>query len=288
MDPQGMIQIVDLGNQRVNRYSPEGEAMGSFRLDLSAGVPARWEMSEDGRLMAQLRGLDVPGMEALAGGDPIVIYDSTGTVVDTLTVLPKGQTLEEVSPERVSMRIFAPEPLWDLAPDGRIYTAMNDRFQILVNDPDGVLTRIIRREVARKPVEEADRSAILQGMREQYEQLNVPPQAVEQIMQGIGFADFYPAFGQMFIGPGENLWVQRIRSASDMAEGAEEEVEFNPQAIGSPEWEIFDQEGKYLGVVTLPDRFTPLNSQGDFLYGIWLDEVDVQYVMRVHVNRPAD
>ena len=107
-------------------------------------------------------------------------------------------------------------------------------------------------------------------------------------MQGIGFADFYPAFGQMFIGPGGNLWVQRIRSARDMAAGAEEEVEFNPQNIGSPEWELYDQEGRYLGVVTLPDRFTPLNAQGDDLYGVWTDEFDVQYVMRVKIERPAN
>jgi hypothetical protein len=288
IDPAGDVLVIDLGNQRVNRYGSDGSPKGSFRVDISAGVPARWKMSEDGRLMAQLRGLDVPGMAALAEGDPIVIYDTTGVVVDTLTTLPRGQTIEEISQERVSMRVFAPEPLWDLASDGTVYTAMNDRFQILVNNPDGSLIRIIRKDVERKPVEEADRNAILRAMREQYEQFNVPPQAVEQIMQGIGFADFYPAFGQMFIGPGGNLWVQRIRSARDMAAGAEEEVEFNPQNIGSPEWELYDQEGRYLGVVTLPDRFTPLNAQGEDLYGVWTDELDVQYVMRVRIDRPAN
>ncbi|MCK5651852.1 MAG: hypothetical protein KAJ42_10760, partial [Gemmatimonadetes bacterium] len=171
--------------------------------------------------------------------------------------------------------------------NGMVYTAMNDQFQILVSTPEGVLTRVIRREVERKPVEEADRNAILQAMREQMGQLGAPPQAIEQIMQGIGFADYYPAFGQMFIGPGGDLWVQRIRSARDMAAGAEEEVEFDAQAIGSPEWEIFDHEGRYLGVVTLPDRFTPMTADGNDLYGMWLDEFDVQYVMRVQVDRPA-
>jgi hypothetical protein len=288
VDPAGDLQVIDLGNQRVNRYHSDGTPAGSFRIDISAGVPARWEMSGDGRLMAQLRGLDVPGMAALAEGDPIVIYDTTGVVVDTLTVLPKGQTIEELSEERISMRVFAPEPLWDLAPDGTVYTAMNDRFQILVSNPDGTLTRIIRKDVERKPVEESDRNAILRAMREQYEEFNVPPQAIEQIMQGIGFADFYPAFGQMFVGPGGNLWVQRIRSAREMAAGAEEEVEFDAQNIGSPEWELYDQEGRYLGVVTLPDRFAPLDAEGDDLYGVWTDELDVQYVVRVRIDRPAE
>jgi len=287
VDPAGEVLAVDLGNQRVNRYDMEGGSIGSFRIDMTAGVPARWEMSEDGRLMAQLKGLDIPGMATLAEGDPIVVYDTTGAVVDTLTLLPKGQMLEEVSEERLSMRIFAAEPLWDLDSEGLVYTAMNDQYTILVSTPEGALTRIIRREVERKPVEEADRNAILQAMREQMGQLGAPPQAIEQIMQGIGFADYYPAFGQMFIGPGGDIWVQRIRSARDMAEGAEEEVEFDAQAIGSPEWEIFDHEGRYLGVVTLPDRFTPMTADGNDLYGVWLDEFDVQYVMRVQVDRPA-
>jgi hypothetical protein len=237
--------------------------------------------------MAQLRGLDVPGMAALAEGDPIVVYDTSGVVVDTLTTLPKGQTIEELSEERISMRVFAPEPLWDLAADGTIFTAMNDRFQILVNTPDGTLTRIIRKDVERKPVEEADRNAIRRAMREQMAQVGASPTQIEQIIQGIGFADFYPAFGQMFIGPGGDLWVQRIRSAREMTAGAEEEVEFDARNIGSPEWEIYDQEGRFLGVVTLPDRFTPLNVEGDELYGVWRDELDVDYVMGVRILRPT-
>lgn len=288
IDPAGDILVIDLGNQRVNRYRSDGTPAGSFRVELAAGVPTRWEMSADGKLMAQLRGLNVPGIAALAEGDPIVVYDTTGAVVDTLTMLPKGQTLEEMTEEKISMRVFAAEPLWDLDSEGKIYTAMNDQYRILVNAPDGTLTRIIRRDVERKPVEEADQNAILKGIREQYEQFNVPPQAIEQLIQGIGFADFYPAFGQMFIGPGGNLWVQRIRSARDMAASADEVAEFDPQDIGSPEWEVFDQDGRYLGVVTLPDRFNPLNAEGNDLYGVWRDELDVQYVMRIQVNRPAD
>ena len=70
-----------------------------------------------------------------------------------------------------------------------------------------------------------------------------------------------------------------------MAEGAEEGFEFDPQDIGSPEWEVFDAEGRYLGVVTLPERFTPVNVKGDMLYGVWRDELDVQYIMRLRLNQ---
>jgi len=284
-DGHGGLIIPDLGNQRVNRYGPEGEPMGSSPIAIQAGVPTRWGMDPSGRLIAQLRGLNVPGMAALDEGDPIVAYDTTGAVVDTIALLPKGQTLAGTTEEQLSMVLFSPEPVWDLDQSGSIYYAMNDQYRILVNDPDGALTRVITREVERKPVEQSDKNSILKAMEEQFAQFGVPPAQAEQILQGIGFAEFYPAFGLIFLGPGETLWVQRIRSARDMAEGAEEGFEFDAQDIGSPEWEVLDAEGRYMGVVTLPEGFMPVNVNGDLLYGIWRDELDVQYVMRLRVNR---
>jgi len=288
LDPAGGLVIPDQGNLRVNRYDASGEPIGSFPIDMTSGVPIRWMVDDAGRIIAQLRGLNVEGMAALEQGDPIVVFDTTGAVVDTVALIPQGKTLEGITEGQASIKIFAAEPLWDLDAAGTVYYAMNDQFRILVNTADGTLIRILSKAVEPKPVEESDRNAIRRLMREQYEQFGVPPQAIEQIMQGISFAEFYPAFGQMFIGTGNTLWVQRIRSARDMAEESEEEVEFDAAAIGSPEWEIFDDQGRYLGVVTLPDRFTPLNSEGDHLFGVWTDELDVQYVMRLQVNRPVE
>jgi hypothetical protein len=285
--PRGEVLVADLGNQRMHRFTPDGNLLGSFPVQIQAGVPSRWEVSEDGRILAQLRGMNLPGMAALEEGDPIVVYDTAGTVVDTVAVLPKGQTLEEVSEQGARIRVFAPEPLWDLDASGTVYYAMNDRYRVLVNTPAGELSRIITRDVEPKPVEETDREAILRLMREQYAEFGVPPAQIEQIMQGVSFADFYPAFGNLFLGPENTLWVQRIRSARDMATGAEQEVEFDPQAIGSPEWEVFNAEGHYLGVVTLPERFLPLVRHEDALYGVWRDELDVQHVLRLKVDRPA-
>lgn len=266
-------------------FGADGEPSGSFPIQVQAGLPARWNVDAAGRIMAQLRGLPVEGVASLDEGDPIVVYDTTGVVVDTVALLPKGQTIEELSQERLSIVVFAPEPVWDLDDTGAVYYAMNDQYRILVNGPDGNLTRVITRDVEKKPVTEAEQDAIRRLMREQYTEFGVPPAQIEAIMQGVGFAETYPAFGLLFRGPGESLWVQRIRSAADMQEGVEEDVEFDPQNLGSPDWEIFDSEGRWLGVVTLPEQFSPVKVDGDFLYGVWSDELDVQYVMRLLVQR---
>lgn len=284
-DGQGGLMVPDLGNVRVNRYGPGGEPVGSYPISLQAGIPTRWGVDPSGRLFAQLRGLNVQGIAALEEGDPIVVYDTTGAVVDTIAMLPKGQTLAGSTEGQLSMVLFSPEPVWDLASDGSVYYALNNQYRVMVNNPEGVLTRIITRNVEQKPVEESDRNAILRVMREQYSQLGLAPAQVEQIMQAVGFADNYPAFGQLFLGPEGTLWVQRIRSAKDMAAGAEEGAEFDARAIGSPEWEVLDSEGRYLGIVNLPERFAPTKVKGDLIYGLWTDELDVQYIMRIRLNR---
>jgi hypothetical protein len=136
-DDEGGLIVPDLGNQRVSRYGPGGDPAGSFPIQMQSGVPTRWMLDRSGRLMAQLRGLDIPGMAALSEGDPIVVYDTTGAVTDTVAILPKGQMLEGMTEERLSITLFAPEPVWDLAPDGSVVYAMNDQYRILVNGPDG-------------------------------------------------------------------------------------------------------------------------------------------------------
>jgi hypothetical protein len=290
LDNEGGLVVPDLGNVRVNRYAPDGTFLSSFPLQFQQGVPRLWAMDDSGRLMAQLQGRNIEGFATLAEGDPIVVYDTTGTVVDTVALLPKGQTLAETNDEQVLIRLFAPEPWWVPTADGSIYYAMSDQYKIFLNDPQGLLTRIVTLDAEPKPVEETDQEAIVALLRRQAIQAGAPAAAVDQQLQAVRFAENYPLFGLMFLGPEETLWVQRVQSARDMAEEAGEEAEyspFDPQDIGSAEWDLFDREGRYLGVVALPERYSPRAIHGDHIYGVWRDELDVQYVVRVKVNRTA-
>ena len=282
--PDGTVAVPDIGNQRVNLYDADGNPAGENALDLTGGIPLRWSLFTDGRLMAQLRGLDIPGIDALEGGDPIVIYGADGSVEDTLMTLPKGESIELSNPNAPQIKLFVPEPLWDMADDGTIFTAMNDDYRVKVHSADAAVTRIITKPFERKPVSEMEKAAIRSAVEEQMVTLGAPPQAVQVIMQGLTIGDYYPAFGLLGAGPSGSVWVQRIKSAADMAEGEAED--FNIQNVGSPEWEVFDAEGRYLGVVVLPDRFTPAMITEDLVYGIWLDELDVQYVKRLRIVRP--
>ena len=56
-----------------------------------------------------------------------------------------------------------------------------------------------------------------------------------------------------------------------------------PVNIGAPRWDVFDPQGRFLGVVTLPERFEPGVFRGDKVYGVWRDEFDSEYVVRLHI-----
>ncbi len=53
--------------------------------------------------------------------------------------------------------------------------------------------------------------------------------------------------------------------------------------MGAGEWDVFDAAGWFLGVVTMPPDFAPMLFVHDQIYGIWRDELDVQYVVRLRL-----
>jgi len=51
-----------------------------------------------------------------------------------------------------------------------------------------------------------------------------------------------------------------------------------PPTDASPEWTVFSHAGVLLGTFTLPDRFEPFQFGGDYVLGVWRDELDVEFV----------
>ena len=281
------VLVPDIMQQRLNRYLPDGTPVGEMSMPMAAGVSVRWAERPDGMLVQESRVMQLPGMEAVEPMLHLLRRRPGGELVDTLLTLPITQSFEfstEGGQLSASIRLFESEPVWALAEDGRVLFAMNSDYSISVYSPEGQLERIIRRAWVKKPVTEADRQGFLTMMKELWSDAGVPAQAMDMLMQSVSFADFYPAFTNVMGGPDGSIWVQRVQTAADLGEG----VEFNPQDMGSPVWDVFDREGRYLGVLTLPNRFTPARLVGDKLYGVWRDDLDVQYVKVLRITMPAE
>ncbi len=277
------ILIPDMGNQRVNVTAIDGES-SSFAIQMERGIPIRYDLLESGDLVAQRRALNLPNQTAETN-DLIATQAYDGTILDTLLTPKRGDSFT-ITSDRPQFRIFAPEPVWTMLSSDRLAFAVNDAYRIEVFGPDGTLERIVTRPFEPTPVTEADQRAVIEVMRAQFELSGAPPAQVDLILEGVSFADTYPAFTQMRAGPNGTLWIQRVRYLGDLSE--EELESFNPTLDqGSPKWDVFDSEGRYLGVVELPDRFTPFAVKGDRCYGVYRDEFDVQYVQVLRINGAA-
>lgn len=282
MGPGDTILVPDIQNQRVNRYAPDGSSLGSFRIEIEKGLPMVWAATRTGAIAEQVRPFALPGQPALENPeDAIVMINMDGTVADTLMKFPSGGTLNlgGAAPE---INIYSPEPAWDLTDDLRLAFGVNDDYRITFYSSDGTLERIVTKPFERQPVAERDREAVMNALERAWTDAGVPAEAMGRLRGMIHFGEFFPAFASFTSGPAGTLLVQHVRPASTLSE--EEYASFNPiEDAGAPDWDVFDSQGRYLGVVTMPHRFTPRFFRDDKVYGVWRDELDVQYVLRLRV-----
>lgn len=267
------VRAPDLTNQRVNLFTLDGEPDGSIPFLLTGGVPVRWDEARSGALAAQLRGMAVDGMAELAAGDPVVTVQGGDAEPDTVGFLPKGESVSFAGGQP-RIRLFESEPLWDVDETGRFVSGMNSDYRIEVRR-DRTLERVITRPFQRRLVTDREKDRILDMLRDLMMSQGVPPEALPQVLGATEFAEHYPAFAQLLLGPDGTLWVQRIQTADQVDETAE----FDPQDLGSPDWDVFDAEGRFLGVVTMPAGFQPVRLVEDVLYGVERDDFDVQSVV---------
>ncbi len=279
------VLVPDMGNQRVNRFLPNGEALGSFRIAFETGIPIQWNVLA-GRAVLQLRKFPLPNQPVPDTMDQVVMIATDGSVLDTIRSVPAGKTFS-MTGDMPEFNFFSAEPAWSITERGSLLYAINSDYRISVYGPDGALQRIITKPFEREPVSESDRSAMTSAIERLWREAGLPPQAVEFLKSRIHFAETYPAFLQFMGGPDGSIWVQRIARPSTMS--SEEREAFNPMLdLGSNVWDVFDAEGRYLGPVAFPVRFQPMKFADDLVYGIWRDELDVQYVMRLRIEMPQD
>ena len=279
--PGDTLVVPDLSNQRVSRFSPEGEPVGSYAMDFAAGLPMAWMDSPGGQIVSQVRPLNLPGQETHDPNDVLVLRGSDGAITDTLMVFPSGGTIS-FSESGAQLEFFSPEPVWSLAGDGVVF-GVNDTYRLGVYGGDGALERVIVKPSEPRPVTEGDQQIMIDAFVGLWKSIGLSGSQLDAAREAIGFADFYPAYALVRAGPAGSIWVQHLQTPDELT--PEELAAFDPQSgFGSSTWDVFDPSGRFLGSLDMPDRFQPLRFQGDRIYGIWRDDLDVQYVLILRVE----
>lgn len=273
--------IPDIGQRRVNRYLEDGSDAGSFALGIESGIPIRWEEVASGELVGQFRPLALPDQPSTDSMDAILVRQADGSVADTIFRFPSGQTFR-FTRSGPDITIFSTEPWWTMRDSRRFAFGRNDEYRIELRDSSGALERVITRPFERMPVTDTDRTAVRTAIEMAWRDAGMPPPAMAQLSERLKFGEYFPVYQQFQAGPEETLWVRRILRPSDLPADELDGADFQ-RLSGSPEWEIFDRDGRYLGVVTLPRRFNPLRVRGRAMLGVWSDELDVQYVVKLEI-----
>ena len=84
------------------------------------------------------------------------------------------------------------------------------------------------------------------------------------------------------VGHRGTIWVQRIRPPGDLTDEEIDRYNFLEE-FGSPDWDVFDADGRFLGIVSMPQRFQPRLFLADRIYGVWRNELDVPFAVRLRV-----
>lgn len=278
------VFVPDIANQRVNRWTADGTEAGSFPLNILVGFPMTWQMAPDGRLVEQVRQLNIGGGTGAAPSqhDVVVRLTSDGIITDTITSFPAGETIRFTGsiPE---WTIYSPETGWSITDDGGLLLGTSNEYRLRQYDAAGTLQRIIAMPYEPRLVSEGDKEAVTAFFRKIFEDQPVPPAIAEQLIKNnLHFGEYLPAFAQAIGGPEGSIWVQHVRAASDMTDEQLDAANFL-EDIGAADWDVLDHEGRYLGVVTMPERFGPRTIVGDKIYGVWRDDLDVQYVMVLEI-----
>jgi len=279
--PGDTLLVPDIQNRRINRYAPDGTNLESVPLEVEKGIPMQYNVTPTGTMTVQVRPLALPDRPVPDSVDAIVILQPSGTFADTIFKLPSGGTIN-LGGSTPELNLFSPEPLWDVTDSLTVLYGMNNDYRIGMYDRDGSLERVFSKPFEQTQVGDRDKELIFSFLDRAWTDAGVPPAVLPQLHNIVHFGEFYPAFSSFQTGYRGTIWVQQIQLPTDLTD--EEMEQFNLiEESGSPDWDVFDGDGKYLGVVTMPSRFQPRILLGDKIYGVWRDELDVQYVMRLRI-----
>ena len=275
-----LLVIPDDGNGRVNLFDTDGVFQRSISVTLSE-MTAKWGTTSQGIPVLQLGLSMMPGMEETDDlVDILLAVGTDGTGRDTLLIFPSSRQMyfQGASPE---LTFFAPEPWWVIAPDDVIWMGINDRYVIGAYE-NGVLTRLISRAHEPMSVSERDREIVLDAWIRVFSRRI--PNAEATLRQLAQFHDVFPSYQQFVVSSDGTLWVQQVQIPSALTD--EEATAVDPiGGWGSRTWDVFDADGRHLGEIEFPHRFELMMLRGDYAYGVWRDELDVPFVMRLRIVR---
>ena len=269
-------------------YDPNNRRFSIFSLDAQFGrsfAPEQQFFSVAGRLADGSYILpptlvfstsDGPRNGLVRDSTTVIRVSATGDAPDTLLVLIGGETYiqtqssgGQVTSMWVRTAPFAHNTTIAVG-DSIFYTATGDRYEISGWAPDGRLVRLIRRNIHPAAVAQADIDRYKQEQMETARDDNAR-RDLEKALAEMPYPERMPAHGPIRMDNDGNLWVQ----------------DYSPWTREPTRWTVFAADGRAIGSVTLPARFTVHQIGSDYVLGLIRDDLDVEQVVVLGLARSA-
>lgn len=254
------LYVVDQTNIRISLFDTSGAYITSHPRNFANMGSWKWEGGLDtaGNLY-DLRGqfTDSGPQWQLA-----LLRPDSFTVADTfpIPVYEAGATLVKKVPGGMSRNTVVlpntPTLARQFDPRGYLWFGVGNKYQIVQRHLKGDTVRIVERTWTPMPLTDSARArqdSLVGSLRR--DGYTLPE-----------LATTVPAFDGLVIDEAGHLWVA-------------------PYGRRDPVWHVFDPEGVWLGPVTFPEPILKLSFQGGHYYGVTLDSLDVDHVVRGKVTK---
>ena len=258
------LWVHDYGHSRITWLLPDEGVVGALTLapPLSAGM-VTGRRSDGSFVLGQMWGTPPPGATLAEGlaRDPAayVAYGTDGAPMDTLTLEPDREVMHRREGERM---VMGSVPYGHNASDALIGDDLVVGDQVgrsfRIREATGV-TSIIRwsggpLELGADDVRSLTEAAVADAAESERA-------SIRAWYAGIPWPDTRPAYGRFLPDPTGALWVADYT------------------ARGEPgRWQVFDDQGRWMGAVQMPPGFRLLEVGLEHVGGVVKDELDVERV----------
>ena len=276
------LLVTDPRLRRLSVFDADGRFGRSFAIQTTAELPFANVIGlfDDGSIFAQ--GFVRSGAATPSGlqryDNPLYHLDASGALVTELGLYSGSELFFEAFDGGFSMHTALFPRTTEYHAAGVVYyIAANDTHEIRVYTPDGQLRRIIRVLQDLIPVTDADVEREKQRRLERATSES-DRRDIERLFRELPQPKTMPAYSDIVIDDLDNLWV------GDYAPYPLRIQNFAAPRTAVTGWTVFDDTGRLLGRVTMPEGLRPLHIGNDFVLGSWSDDLDVEHI-RLHALR---
>lgn len=266
----------DWRNRRISIFDPNGNFVRSATLDALAPAPPSHVyvgLFSDGSLLVGAQHLFASGTIRTGVYDDTIFhvrFDPRGATYDTIGRQPGARSYVLAHDDGLELMPlpFGRRPRTAAHEDG-YYFGRGDSYAIDEYSAEGGLERSIRWSQSNEEVTADDKDRYVQRSLEGIDD-EAERRMIENLLANIPYPETMPAYAELHLDSEDHLWVGDYRKPGDE----------------SRRFTVFDPDGRMLGRIELPDRFTIHQIGPDFVLGSWTDEMDVEHVKLYALIKP--